>query len=93
MCRILMTVLTTTQPTFYTQLTLSYSQPRYTLVVMGDDGPNAAVMLMRMSPHGVMIFMTGHLAAPPVITTITPPAANCPLHWRVMVVMVVMAIT
>ena len=87
-----MTLLTTTQPTFYTQLTLSYSQPRYTLVVMGGgDGPNAAVILVRMSPHGVMIFMTGHLAAPPVITTITPPAANCPLHWRV--VMVVMAIT
>ena len=46
-------------------------------LVMGGDGPNAAVMLVRMSPHGVMIFMTGHLAAPPVITTITPPAANC----------------
>ena len=75
-----MTLLTTTQPTIYTQLTLSYSQPRYTLVVMGGDGPNAAVMLVRMSPHGVMIFMTGHLAAPPVITTITPPAANCPLQ-------------
>ena len=88
MCRILMTLLTTTQPTFYTQLTLSYSQPRYTLVVMGGD---AAVILVRMSPHGVMIFMTGHLAAPPVITTITPPAANCSLHWPV--VMVVMAIT
>ena len=92
MFRILMTVLTTTQPTFYTQLTLSYSQPRYTLVVMGGgDRPNAAVILVRMSPHGVMIFMTGHLAAPPVITTITPPAANCSLHWPV--VMVVMAIT
>ena len=83
------------QPTFFTQeqLPASYSQPRYTLLVMGGEGPNVhscyAVILMRMSPHGVMIFMTGHLAAPPVITTITPPAANCPLHWPVMVVMAI----
>ena len=74
------------------QLPASYSQPRYTLV-MGGEEPNVhscyAVILMRMSPHGVMIFMTGHLAAPPVITTITPPAANCPLHWPVMVVMAI----
>ena len=82
MFKILMTLLTTTQPTFYTQLTLSYSQPRYTLVVMGGDGPNAAVMLMRMSPHGVMIFMTGHLAAPPVIAShLQPPIVRSIGRW------------